>query len=235
MSGEKGTAIIEGGMNRNQMIELALTKGASLESLERLFALHREHEANEARKAYHEAMASFTANAPVIDKDRTVAYGTTKYTHASLANITNKIRAELSKWGLSATWRSSQSADKITITCKITHKLGHFEETSLSAPSDNSGQKNVIQAIGSTMTYLERYTLLAMTGLATTEQDDDGAGADAEYITEEQLKVLKKNITEVGAKMESVLAFAKVSKLELIPRTDFMRVVAAIEEKRKKA
>ena len=48
----------------------------------------------------------------------------------------------------------------------------------MAAGPDGSGGKNAIQAIGSTVSYLERYTLLAATGLATEDQDDDGRGAN---------------------------------------------------------
>jgi hypothetical protein len=48
----------------------------------------------------------------------------------------------------------------------------------MTGPLDDSGNKNKIQQAGSTVTYLQRYTLLAVTGLSTQDQDDDGQGAD---------------------------------------------------------
>ena len=62
------------------------------------------------------------------------------------------------------------------MTCILTHDMGHSEETSLEGSADNSGSKNSIQAIGSSVTYLERYSLLAATGLAVKNADNDGAG-----------------------------------------------------------
>jgi hypothetical protein len=50
----------------------------------------------------------------------------------------------------------------------------------MSAPPDASGGKNTIQQIASTVTYLQRYTLLAITGVATKGQDDDARGAQPE-------------------------------------------------------
>jgi hypothetical protein len=44
----------------------------------------------------------------------------------------------------------------------------------MEAAADISGSKNQIQAIGSAVTYLERYTLFASYGLASKDQDDDG-------------------------------------------------------------
>src|SRR3990167_2499280 len=154
-----------------EMIRMAVAGGADLEKLSKLLDLQEKWEANEARKAYHRAMAEFKQNPPEIAKDKKVAYGNTKYNHASLANVVKKITKELSKHGLSASW-STQQNGQIIVTCKITHVLGHSEETSLSAPADSSGSKNSIQAIGSTITYLERYAILALLGLATHDQDD---------------------------------------------------------------
>jgi len=178
------------------MIRAAVSGGADLEKLEKLMGLQERWDANEAKKAYVGAMANFKANPPKIDKDRTVAYGTTKYNHASLANVTDKINASLSKYGLSAAWSTKQEGAGISVTCTITHSQGHSESTTLTAEADTSGQKNKIQSIGSTITYLERYTILALTGLATYEADDDGSKSEAKYITEKQVNELHSMITE---------------------------------------
>lgn len=153
-----------------------------VDKLEALLKVQMQWEANEAKKAYVQAMSDFKANPPEILKDKPVNYkttkGTTSYMHATLHNVTTKINTELSKHGLTASWVTSQANGSVKVTCKITHIMGHSEETCLSAPPDNTGSKNAIQAIGSTVTYLQRYTLLALTGLATHDQDDDGkAGA----------------------------------------------------------
>jgi len=176
---EKEVAIMQGNSPAD-MIRMAVAGKADLNSLEKLLELQERFEANQARKAYHQAMAEFKANAPKIGKDKKVGYSTSKgnvgYSHASLSNVTDKISAELSKHGLSASWTTKQNG-QIMVTCKITHILGHSEETTISAPADASGSKNAIQAIGSTITYLERYTLLALAGLATHDMDDDGKAA----------------------------------------------------------
>jgi len=147
--------------------------------LKELLDLQERWDATQAKKAYVQAMAAFKETPPEIEKDRTVEYGTTSYKHATLYNVTTKINTELSKHGLTASWVTSQANGSIKVTCKITHIMGHSEETCLSAPPDATGSKNAIQAIGSTVTYLQRYTVLALTGLASYDQDDDGiAGAN---------------------------------------------------------
>ena len=192
------------------MIQMAISSGADLEKLEKLLALQERWEANEARKAYHEAMAQFKANPPKIDKDKNVCFktdrGTTSYNHATLGNVTEKISAELSKYGLSASWTTKQNG-AVSVTCHITHKKGHGEETTLTAKEDNSGSKNAIQALGSTITYLERYTLLALTGLATYEQDDDGIAAGKPLV--EMPKSKMPTIAQNGTKVERSVSQAE--------------------------
>ncbi|MCP1117013.1 ERF family protein [Robbsia andropogonis] len=165
------------------LFRLALEKDASLETLERMMTMQIQWQAHEAKKAYTEAMAEFKKNPPVIIKDKHVSFktekGTTSYTHATIGNVVEKIVAALADHGFSHRWVTGRSqGGMISITCVITHKLGHSEETTLEAPMDQSGGKNNIQAMISTKTYLERHTLLAAVGLATKDQeDDDGAAA----------------------------------------------------------
>ena len=167
-----------------RILELAIKQGAPLESLEKYLEMKRADEAYEAKKAYTASMAAFKKNPPKIHKDKHVSFttskGTTAYNHATLANVTEKINSALSTHGLHASWRTDQKDKLITVTCTITHELGHSESTSLSASPDESGGKNSIQAIGSSVSYLCRYTLLALTGLATYDQDSDGMGAKEE-------------------------------------------------------
>ena len=216
------------------MIRMAVAGGADLEKLEKLLTLQERWEANEARKAYHKAMSEFKKNPPEIDKDKKVAYGNTKYNHASLANVVQKITAELSKHGLSASWTTKQD-EKISVTCKITHVLGHSEETTISALADSSGSKNSIQAIGSTISYLERYSILSILGLATKEQDDDGAATSA-TITKEQLQTLRGILTAIGYEKKEieVAKWLGVEKMEDVKATDYNKALAALNAKKAK-
>ena len=157
---------------------MAANNDLDVTKLKELLELQERYEANQAKKAYSAAMTAFKAKPPEIVKDKTVSYGQTTYNHASLGNVTSCINKALSKHGLSASWLTGQSEGGIQVTCRISHILGHSESTSLSAPPDDSGKKNKIQQISSTITYLERYTLLALTGLATYEDDDGKKGAD---------------------------------------------------------
>jgi hypothetical protein len=176
-----------------EMIQIAVRQNADLDKLEKLMALQERWEKNEARKAYDTAMAGFASEPKEIVKNKTVRYKTrdgevVEYDHASLDNVCEVVGAALSKHGLSFRWQTEQAGDKIKVTCFLQHKQGHGIQVSLEAGPDQSGKKNAIQAVASTITYLERYTLLAATGMATTDQDDDGEASGA--TEEEQLSKL---------------------------------------------
>lgn len=171
--------VVAGG-NPNQLISLALEKQADPKIIEKLMDLHERWEAGQARKEYVAAMTAFKQEAPAVLKkndrvDFTTAKGRTAYNYANLGSIVQEISAILGKHNLSASWMTAQEGSNVTVTCHITHGAGHRESVTLTGPIDESGNKNRIQAVGSTVTYLQRYTLLAALGLATGE-DDDGRG-----------------------------------------------------------
>jgi len=219
-----------------ELIQAAITQGSNLEQLEKLLSLQERWEQNEAKKAYNKAMAAFKANPPKIDKDRHVGYSTAKgkvgYSHASLYNVVEKITAELSKHGLSASWRTEQNNNQIKVSCRISHELGHFEETSLTADADNSGSKNSIQAIGSTVTYLQRYSILSLTGLATYDQDNDGQLPE-DKIDENKVKILNDLIKELAIDLPKFLEYMTVEKVEDIPASSFSKAKMALESRKR--
>jgi hypothetical protein len=158
------------------MLQTALNKGASVEQMTQLLALQERWEATEARKAFVAALNAFKANPPEVLKSTKVAFGNTKYNHASLESASEIIGAALAGHNISHRWNVDQSDGKIKVTCILTHALGHSESVTMEAAPDTSGSKNSIQAVGSTVSYLQRYTLFAASGIAPKNADDDGRG-----------------------------------------------------------
>lgn len=158
----------------------AMQKGADIAQIEKFMDLQMKWEADQARKAFVSDMAEFKKNPPKITKDKQVAFNGTSYMHATLGNVTGAIVEGLARHGFSHRWDTEQQqGGQIVVTCILTHKQGHSERTTLSAGRDDSGKKNSIQQMASTVTYLQRYTLLSATGVATNDQeDDDGRAAE---------------------------------------------------------
>ena len=222
------------------MLRVAIDKGADLEKLQQLMNLQERWEANEARKAYVAAMNSFKENPPEVFKSKHVAFdtskGRTEYNHALLENAVDAIGAALSRHGLSFRWDCEQMDGGIVrVTCIITHVQGHSEKTSLQAGRDDSGGKNNIQALASSVTYLQRYTLFAATGLAPKGMDDDGVKSEVEFITDSQAADLDALLDEVGANKVAFLDYFKIGSIEELPAKAYQQAVTMAEAKRKKA
>ena len=161
------------------LLQMAVQQKANVDQLTKLFELHERWQAGQACQAFHAAMAKFKQRPPKILKNKHSILDGMEYEHATLDHVTEAITESLSTVGIVHRWVVSQSHE-IAVTCVLTHEMGHREETTLSALPDTSGSKNSIQAIGSTVTYLERYTLLAATGMAAAGMDNDGRSADEE-------------------------------------------------------
>jgi hypothetical protein len=183
------------------MLQIAVQRGMDPATIKDLLALQREWEANEARKAYNEAFAAFKAEAVHIIKNRTVDQGPLSgKKYAELFSVVNAVTPALSRNGLSASWRlTKDDKDWIEVTCTLKHKLGHAEEVSMGGPPDAGGAKSAMQARASTVSYLERYTLKAICGVAE-QGDDTDAGGGKKQLPREQFDAFVKRIKDSTTK-----------------------------------
>ena len=171
------------------LLQIAVQQGADLDKLERLMALQERYEASEARKAYAAAFSAFKAQAVVIIKNKSVTAGPLSgKSYAELHAVVNAVTPALSQNGLSASWRlTKDEKDWIEVTCTLSHVMGHSESVSMGGPPDAGGAKNGIQARASTVSYLERYTIKAILGLAEQDDDKDGGhGSDGWIVLAEE-------------------------------------------------
>jgi hypothetical protein len=201
------------------LVELAIQKGSSIEHLERLMAMQERWEANEARKAFVAAMAAFKKNPPEIVKRKLVEFpskgGKTAYMHATLGDVCAAVIEALAIHGFSHRWAMRSSPEGIYVKCVVTHMLGHAEEFEMGpGRPDESGGKNPIQAIASTNTYFQRYSLLGLCGLTSNDQrDDDGRGADNGFRMEEWIEAFERAEDMVALKAEMTRGWEVVERL----------------------
>jgi ERF superfamily len=169
------------------MIAAALRTGRfEIDELERLYELQRQYDKDEAKKAFHLAKADFKRSPPDIVRDMlNKQYNST---YASIAAVVNTTNAALAPHGLDAHWDiTEQTKEGMKVACILTHAQGHSERVEMWGPMDTSGQKNPLQQVNSTFTYLKIGTFEAVTGVASRvgNADDDGNG-NATKETEEQ-------------------------------------------------
>lgn len=171
------------------MMIAAMNQGASLEQVEKMMDLQERWEHREAEKAFNDALSAFKAEAVEIIKRRQVDFtsqkGRTHYKHAELSDVVEAVGPALSKHGFSWSWKTEQKEGVIRVTCVLKHRLGHSDSVTLEAGADQSGNKNSIQAIASTVTYLQRHTLKSITGVSEKGDDTDGRPAVDESVVDD--------------------------------------------------
>lgn len=220
-----------------EMAYALIQGGADLGSVKEMLAMSRELAADAARMAFDAAMSEAKAEIPPILKNREVdftsAKGRTNYRHEDLGEIARTVDPILARHGLSYRFRTEQDGPSVKVTCIVAHREGHAEENFITAPRDESGNKNSIQAIGSTITYLQRYTLKSSLGLAASS-DDDGkkAGeAEVETISMEQIEELQDLIEKAGSTVEGFCKVGKVPSLADLRAADFDRAKSWLNDR----
>ncbi len=171
---KSSVAIIDQGQQYSKLMELAITGDADVNKLEKLMDLQERWEAKQAKRAFTESMSEFQNICPPVLKGK--SGHNCKY--ATLPSIHAVVKKPLHECGLSFRYEQQVVKSEMTVKCVVTHVDGHSESTEMSAPMDASGSKNAIQAIGSSNSYLQRYTLIGALGIVTADTDDDGMKAN---------------------------------------------------------
>ncbi len=191
------------------LLSIAVEKGRSLEEIGKLMDLQDRWEAKMALEAARIAKSEFVAakskfqyEIPRLIKKTDVRYPTKKedqkveYRYAELGDISENIKESAFKNGLTYDWKIVDTGKEIEVTCILSHVGGHETTTTMKNVYDVSGGKTEMHAKASTISYLQRYTLVAILGLTTASQDDDGRSnnvvtkpeetSDLPFVTPEQ-------------------------------------------------
>lgn len=117
----------------------------------------------------------FTALAKAQGEVENATKGSTnphfKSKYADLAEVLNTVRPTFAKHGLSLLQSTAFEGSLVSVTTVVAHSSGGF----VSSVASCVPAKTDAQGVGAATTYLRRYGLAAMTGVA--QEDDDGVGA----------------------------------------------------------
>lgn len=183
---------------------LSSNPNVDIDKIQKLLEMQERWEVNRDKSSLRHAVAEFKKNPPQVVKSRLASFesskGVVSYSYADLENITSAIQGGLADHGVTHSWTTAEGTGGISVTCVL--KYGMYEEpgVTLTAPPDQSGSKNAIQAKGSTISYLEKYTLLAATGMAAGMPDTDGNTAPQMEGYAERLTVIQSAATLVELK-----------------------------------
>lgn len=221
------------------MIErVARDPSVNMDKMMQLMAWRKETIADQRRAEFDEAMSGAKAEIPVISKNREVDFtsqkGRTHYKYEDLAEIARVVSPILAKHGLSYRYRVTSNVNEpVTVTCIVSHRAGHFEEVTLVGGRDDTGGKNAIQQVASTLTYLQRMTLKAALGLAASEDDDGRASVASDAITAEQAKEIEAKCKEVSETFDAnFCSYFGIKAIADLPAKDYQRALIAIGKKK---
>jgi hypothetical protein len=217
----------------------ARDKDVDIEKFERLMTLRERVSLADARRAFYAALANAKGEFAPILKKRTVDYehkdaqGRTKYSYEEFADISAVVDPILSRHGLTYRFKTVQDAAKIKVTCILSHADGYSEENSLEGVEDKSGQKNPNQAIGSTVTYLQRYTLKEAVGVGAS-RDDDGQGGDDPIIGLDDVIYLETLIRDTESDLPKFLDNIGAASIAEMTMSQFKRGATLLNEKKRR-
>lgn len=207
------------------LIQMAIEKGAAIETLERLMSLQERWEASKAKKAFNEAMANFQGNCPVIKRKKDggkTDSGMVAYKYAELGTIVDQVRSLLQKYGLSYSIKTTFAPNKVTAICIAKHLAGHSEESEVEMPlATKTKIMNDPQQIGATITYAKRYAFCNAFGIMTEGEDVDGRGT----INNQSHSTPKRTVEEVLGKIKLSKTKEDIKKWrEWIPSSGYNQV-----------
>lgn len=140
-------------------------------------------------KDLYTALAKAQGEITSAELDAEGQAGTRKYQYATLSSVLTAIRAPLSKNGLSISQLPCRGATPASLG--LTTILAHESGQSLENYFEMDPPKLDPQGIGSAMTYMRRYALMAIIGVAGANDDDaEGAKAEPETITAAQVDTI---------------------------------------------
>jgi len=157
-----------------------------------------------------------------------------KSPYALWADILEACSPAMLEHGFGISFRHSTADDgKIKVTGILSHRDGHREENSIALIHENSGSKNAVQAIGSSLSYGMRYMGIMLLGVASKAEDDDGKAAGAQVeeddITPERLKFFTDLVYKHNADQTKLLAAVGCDSLTEITSKQLRDATAKLE------
>jgi hypothetical protein len=197
-------------------------------------------------KDLYSSLAKAQGEMKLAHRDSENPYFKSKY--ANLGSVIEASRGYLAKQGLSIYHRQEINPDGQSIlVCTLAHSTGQYVESRYRVVP----AKNDIQSLGSYMTYLRRYSYVAICGLADTDDDGEAAVAEArdvyakgtalntkynakeqsfETISKEQIDEMEYELAQYSDIAEQVLDGLRIQSIADIPKSKYRAAITRIRE-----
>jgi hypothetical protein len=144
----------------------------------------------------------------------------------------DEVRPKFTKHGIAIIQVPTNGPESnIGVTTRLAHSSGQWIEGSLYiAPL-----KFDAQGVGSVITYLRRYALLAMAGVAPDDDDGEAAvGRSSTFISEQEAATLEQLADETSADKRMFCTRLGVTHIREIPARDYQRAAQLLRDNAKR-
>ena len=227
--------------SHDQLIAMAIDKDFDIEKFKMLIEMKKDHENNEARKAFNAAMVRAQSNMPIVPKDKFNDH--TKSRYSSYEMILKHTQPVYTNEGFAITMYEGVTTvpDNIRICANIMHEDGHTETMWVDMPIDNKGSAGKVNKTGphakkSSITYGRGTLMCTIFNIPTGDGDDGNVAGGMSYISEDNAMTIQSLIEEIGMSNSEIGRFLKVMKAEKVEKiTDYNDAVKKLKEFREKS
>lgn len=211
----------------------------SADKLQIMLQMRREVLADQAREAYQEHFAAFSAEMPTVERDGMVELGEGKgrYPFTTYEQMDKILRPLLVKHGFSLQFWSTDAENKDWI---IVHGAligwGWQRESVYPVPPDVGRGRNALQARGSAQSYAKRYIADLLCNIVRKGIDDDARRAMQASIDPKQVaelaRLMKATKTNEASFLKAMIT--GVEKIDDVSPRDYARVLMVLQAKLEK-
>ena len=210
------------------------------DKLEIIAKMRREVLTDQAREAFQEHFAAFSAELPQVERDGTVELVKDgrvmgRYSFTTIEGMDIVLRPLLAKHGFAISFSSADNANGVTVTGTLSG-WGWERSSTYTLPPDKGPGRNELQARGSSRRYAKRYVTDDLCNVVRKGKDDDARGAMEALIDAVQLKELTTLMAETNTS-EATFVKTMVSgaeSLQDIRQRDYPRLIMALREKKQR-
>jgi len=209
--------------------------------MERLMAMHRDMQQQQAEADFNAAMARVQSVMSRIGTDKHNSQTHSDY--ATYAKLDRELRPMYSKEGFALSFGTDavEAENIVRVTCHVSHTAGFTRKYLIDMPSDGKGAKGgdvmtKTHATGAAASYGQRYLLKSIFNVAVGEEDTDGNAPEelaSDVITVEQRKVILELLEETGTPAEKFCEWAKIEAVPDLLARHYEKAVQVLKQRRK--
>lgn len=164
------------------------------------------------------------------DKD-TEGYG---YKYADLGSFLRIVRPLAAKYNLGIIQSIYSDLDRVGIICRILHSSGQWMEGNFDIKVEGVKGMSYAQAVGSSITYMRKYSVCAMCGLTQIDDDGKSAAPSVKLIDDDMLEHLINLTTTLKISDKTIDAWlekAQVKSLSQLPYEAAEKLILSLNAK----